>query len=563
MSLKWTLCTLLLVIVAAVGFLGCESDDLPEPLPNIRPETYISEVSPSVTTRIAWYGTDVDGRAELFEYRWDDGDWVETSDLSETFPTDDPTNPYSDFEFADLEDEHTFYVRAIDNRDQADLSPASAVMSPRTIVPETQIIEGPVTGDVVGPDVRFAWLGVDQDGEIDGYEFALDDLSSWTAVEEYITDHTFYGLGEGSHTFYVRAVDNFGAVDGSPAQSAFIVASGFKPQLSNTSPVSDGGGWFSGVDLALSWEAAVDYYQGVLPTGAFCYALDDSNGYDATTAPLASGWLPNSSYTIPGADISDGDHTFYIKVKDVSGNVDMLSIGFSAAPFAPTSELLLLDNFSWTPGQYTSQDEIKTKIGTGFLNGVTYDLRDLDDEGAGILTPSLLGQYEAVVLYTDGGYNSADYGNLFAAYATAGGNLMITGYNLAAFGAASITVPYGFYNGIFGTFEYMSDGMTGQNPSTGIIQTDDLFVPVPIDDEDYPRSCERVYADADNTEMLFTNEAPLGDGRSVGVIASMNSGGNYVLVVGQSLPFMDQDAADTQTFGNRVMALWGITDSDN
>ncbi len=567
MSLKWTLSTLLLVVIVSVCFFGCESDDLPEPLPNIRPETYISEVSPGVNTRISWYGTDVDGRAESFEYRWDDGDWVTTSDLSENFPSDDVTNPYADFGFTDLDDQHTFYVRAIDNNDQADLSPASAVMSPRTTVPETQITEGPMTGDVVGPDVRFAWLGVDADGSIEGFEYALDDLNSWTTVEEYITENTFYGLGEGAHTFYVRAVDDLGAVDASPAQSAFVVASGFKPQLNNTSPVSDGGGWFSGVDLALSWEASVEYYQGVLPTGAFCYALDDSTGYDATTAPLASGWLPNSSYTIPGTDISEGAHTFYIKAKDVSGNVDLLSISFSAAPFNPTNDLLLLDNFSWVPNSYADQDAINQAIADGFLHGVTFDTRDVDDEGAGILTPGLLGQYKAVVVVTDGGYSAADYGNLFAAYATAGGNLMLSGYYLVDFGAETIMEPFGLYGAIYGSGEYLSLGLTGVASGTdgSMIQTDDLYIPVPTADS--PRICERIYTDQDNTEEIFYNDVDPSDAygasRVTVALASMNSGGNYVVIAGQSLPFMDQTAADTQTFGNRLMALWGVTDTDN
>ncbi|MCK5331955.1 MAG: hypothetical protein KAK01_11125 [Candidatus Marinimicrobia bacterium] len=561
MSLKAIFNTLLIILVIAAGFWGCESDELAQPNPNIRPESYISEVSPGVTTRISWYGSDVDGRVEQFEYRWDDGEWVITTVLSELFPCEDVTNPYADFEFVDLDDQHTFFVRAIDNNDQVDLSPAAATMFPRTTQPETQIVEGPMTGSVVGPDVRFAWLGVDQDGSVDGFEYALDDLNAWTTVEEYITEHTFYGLGQGAHIFYIRAVDDLGAVDNSPAQSAFVVASGFKPKLANLSPVADGGGWFSGVDLGLAWEASVDYYQGVLPSGAFTYALDDISGYDLTSAQLASGWGPNSSITISGSAIGDGDHTFYVKARDVSGNVDTMSISFGAAPFAPTQDVLLLDNFSWTPDSYADQDEIKSKIQSGFLNGVSVDLRDLDDEGAGILTPALLGQYSAVILYGDGGYNGSGSGNLFAAYAGAGGNLMLTGYNLASFDIASITVPFGIYNGIFGTFGFPSGGMTGQNDASGMIQTDDLFLPVPA--LDVPRDCERVYNDADNTETLFTNDPPQGDGRSIGVVASMNGGNNYVFVIGQSIPFWDQDATDTKTFGDRVMALWGITDSDN
>ena len=560
MRLKWFPAALVLLITIPLIFWACESEDLAEPNPNIYPETFISEISPGVTTLMAWYGTDVDGRVERFEYKWDDGEWVETATLSETFPVGDVTNPYADFEFADVDEQRTFYVRAIDNNEGTDHSPAMATMSPNTIRPETQILEGPMTGSVVGPDVKFKWDGVDKDGSIDGFEWTLDDVSSWTAVEEYVTEKLFIGLAEGGHVFYVRAVDDLGAVDQTPAQSAFEVASGFKPKLANLSPVSDGGGWFSGVDLALFWAASVDYYMGQLPTGAFSYAFDDSTNFDAAGGPLASGWMSSTSYTIPGANITDGDHVFYIKARDISGNVDYISIGFGAAPFAPTKDLLLLDDFSWTPGCYTAHADIATAIGTGFLNGVTYDTRDVDDEGASILTPALLGQYKAVIDYSDGGFNSSGSGNLFAAYAGAGGSLMLTGYNLVSFGAPSITTPFGIYGGIFGTFSFPSNGLTGV-ATGGMLETADLYLPVPA--ACAPRTAERVYADAANTEGIFVNDSPTGDNRSTSVVASMNSGGNYVILVGQSIAFWDQSDADVVTFGNRVMALFGVADTDN
>ncbi|MEE9464084.1 MAG: hypothetical protein V3W14_00740, partial [Candidatus Neomarinimicrobiota bacterium] len=180
-------------------------------------------------------------------------------------------------------------------------------------------------------------------------------------------------------------------------------------------------------------------------------------------------------------------------------------------------------------------------------------------EGVGILTPALLGQYEALVVYTDGGYGSAGSGNLFAAYVGAGGNLMITGYSLLSFGAGTIMTPFGLYGGIFGTFSFTTDGLTGV-ATGGMIETDDLFLPVPA--ACVPRTAERIYSDQANTEEIFANHYA-DDTRSTGAVASMNSDGNYVFIIGQSIPFWDQDAADTKTFGNRVMALWGIPDTDN
>ena len=106
---------------------------------------------------------------------------------------------------------------------------------------------------------------------------------------------------------------------------------------------------------------------------------------------------------------------------------------------------------------------------------------------------------------------------------------------------------------------------TGVNPATASIQTDDLAIPVTVGCE--PRICERVYDNTATCEILFYNEVNVVDNnpgypaaRPIAVMETM-SNGNYAIIYGQSLPFLDQDHADTQTFGNRLMALWGVADS--
>ncbi|MFC1546994.1 hypothetical protein ACFL5M_00565 [Candidatus Neomarinimicrobiota bacterium] len=555
----------LLLLMATFALWSCEVETTGEPRANILPETYISEISPGVNTRVSWYGTDVDGRVETFEYSWDGGTWVETANLSEVFPVDDPTNPYTEFEFSDLDDSKVFSVRAMDDRGGTDLYPATATTSPNTIRPETQILEGPMTGEIVGPDMRFVWDGVDNDGTIDGFEWALDDVTDWTAVEEYVTEQLFLGLATGPHTFYVRAVDNFGAVDGSPAQSAFVTSSEVKPKIENLSTIQDEGAAFSGVAVGFEWIANVEWYKGILPTGAYSYALDDDTNFDGTAAPLASGWGTATTMDLTAAENVSGDHALFIKARDASGNVDTMRVNYLAAPFDPDKDLLLLDNFSWTPSSYADHAAVNAAIATGFLNGVTYDVIDLDGDGTGDLNPAVLGQYSSVVLVTDGGYNSADFASLFIAYAQAGGNLLITGYWLADLGSPLL---YAFgMDGPYGTGSYTMEASTG-SATGGYIETSDLEMPVPAADS--PRICERIYTDWATTEAIFDNSLNVealnptyAAVRPVCVIAEMNGGTNYALIFGQAVPFWDQANADTKTWGNRLMALWGVTDTDN
>jgi hypothetical protein len=119
-------------------------------------------------------------------------------------------------------------------------------------------------------------------------------------------------------------------------------------------------------------------------------------------------------------------------------------------------------------------------------------------------------------------------------------------------------------DGPYGTGSYLMEEHTGVNPASATIQTDDLDIPV---GPAAPRICERVYTDEATCEELFYNEVNVvannpsyPAARPIAVLNQM-ANGNYAIIYGQSLPFLDQDHADTKTFGNRLMALWGVADS--
>ena len=92
--------------------------------------------------------------------------------------------------------------------------PVEANIPPDTVI--TECAEGEDIRE--GDDVRLEWTGNDFDGTVGSFEYTYDD-SLWTrttARDTVIADVT---LGE--HTFRVRAVDNDGEADPTPAECGF------------------------------------------------------------------------------------------------------------------------------------------------------------------------------------------------------------------------------------------------------------------------------------------------------------------------------------------------------
>lgn len=85
--------------------------------------------------------------------------------------------------------------------------------------PTVSITSGP-SGTIITNQATFNWSGSDSDGSISGYYYDLDDSTpdTWTSS----TTKTFYGLSNGSHTFYVQAKDNDGDLS-TIASRSFIV----------------------------------------------------------------------------------------------------------------------------------------------------------------------------------------------------------------------------------------------------------------------------------------------------------------------------------------------------
>ena len=190
--------------------------------------------------------------------------------------------------------EHSFAVRAIDAASNRDDSPNTHTWTVDLSAPDTSITVAPASY-VNSTSASFTFGGIDNVA-VASYECRLDG-SAYSACT---SPKSYSGLGQGSHTVNVRAVDSAGNVDASPASHSWtvdqtapntIISSGPAPVV-NVTNASIG---FTGTDNV----AIVGYECSV-----------DGGSYSVCTSP--------KSYT----GLGEGNHTVNVRAVDSAGNVD-------------------------------------------------------------------------------------------------------------------------------------------------------------------------------------------------------------------------------------------------
>jgi ELWxxDGT repeat protein len=110
---------------------------------------------------------------------------------------------------------HIFRVRAIDSSANVDATPASRAFSVDTTAPNTRIASGP-SGFVRTRRATFSFSSSETSSS---FECKLD-AAAWAACS---SPKSYTGLSDRAHTFSVRATDQVGNVDASPAKRSFTV----------------------------------------------------------------------------------------------------------------------------------------------------------------------------------------------------------------------------------------------------------------------------------------------------------------------------------------------------
>lgn len=215
------------------------------------------------------------------------------------------------------EGEHTFRVRAVDSVGNTDPTPAERTWTVDFTGPETAITSGP-SGITTSYQASFTFTSTESP---QAFECALD-MSGFAPCS---SPKSYPGVGEGSHTFRVRAVDSVGNADPSPAERTWTVdAQG--PNLSMQRPagglyVEDetvvGTGPASVVVGGVTVEVrAIDLESGV---SAFKFEVDGTqvdpskvtlagNVYKFEFRPSTPGWHTISARATNGSGVQSALH---------------------------------------------------------------------------------------------------------------------------------------------------------------------------------------------------------------------------------------------------------------
>ena len=185
---------------------------------------------------------------------------------------------------------HAFEVRATDTAGNLDSTPASRSFQLDVTAPQTQVDSGP-TGNIASQVASFAFSASEAGS---AFECKLDG-AAWSACA---SPKSYNGLADGPHAFEVRATDQAGNVDSSPASRSFTVDAGAPQTQIDAGP--------SGLTSNASPSFGFTASEG----GSTFECRMDGAQWASCASP--------KSYT----GLSQGDHVFEVRATDSAGNTD-------------------------------------------------------------------------------------------------------------------------------------------------------------------------------------------------------------------------------------------------
>lgn len=187
---------------------------------------------------------------------------------------------------------HAFSVRAVTASGMSDDSPAEHLWTIDTVAPTTTLTKQPPAADN-STMVRFGFTSNEENVEFD----CQLDGGAYTACA---SNDQFGPVSDGPHSFAVRAHDRAGNVDASPAIFAWSVDTSTPDTQLVDGPIG----------------------ASAMTSATFTFASDDAGTGATFQCALDGGAMAvcTSPYTL--ANLTEGMHTFAVRVRDAVGNLD-------------------------------------------------------------------------------------------------------------------------------------------------------------------------------------------------------------------------------------------------
>lgn len=303
--------------------------------------------------------------------------------------------------------------------------------------------------DRLRSEVTLHWFGTDKDGWLTGYDLSFDG-TTWSHVTT--QDSTFnFDLPLNSDStdidFFVRAIDNDGDVDQSPAYLRIPIKNSPPVAAFDTVRTLPDTGF-----VAITFFINVEDLDGANNLDSIFLKLNNGSWYPLDPAtntitlvpasPKVAGSGPAKVYVGTSADLQsatidgfnlEGDNTFLLKARDIAGAESIIDTSRTFFIKRQKSDLILIDGHA--SGSSPTPEEVYATAFTGLFS--TYDVRDLRiNNGAnvpqvwGLTFPIYLSLYESVFWYSDASEEGVglleEAGGALQGYLTAGGKLLIS-----------------------------------------------------------------------------------------------------------------------------------------
>jgi hypothetical protein len=288
---------------------------------------------------ISWWGDDPDGYVVGYEFYIGDDvqnnspNWVFTTRTDSTFVLPIPEG--------NLDADVMFTVRAIDNEDTRDPNPPSLVFPIRNSPPNVLLVTTELPPDTTYRVFSFGFRATDPDGNanLNRIEFAINDTTTWnrlnpqTQLLTFRTDDTntqavtqvFTGRTAArtditlqtvrpneTNTFYIRAIDNAGAVSPIRTHSWHV-----KKQTSNVLFFND----YSGPNSRTVANLHLQLLESIGITNVDYVEITDGLATGGRRVPLSRAF-PDRSLAAPTTNMmmAEWDHIYWVS-EDLDRNI--------------------------------------------------------------------------------------------------------------------------------------------------------------------------------------------------------------------------------------------------